>query len=599
MMSVLRHRGPDGEGIYRDDHAIFGHVRLSIIDVEGSDQPLCNEDESIWITYNGEIYNFLSLREELLKKGHLFRTRGDAEVIVHLYEDYGEQMVSRLNGMFALAIWDTRKQRLFLARDRMGIKPMYFVQFENAILFASEPKALLQDPAVHVEINAESLWHYLTYRSVPAPATLYKGISKLLPAHYLVFSSYKLQVKEYWDIHLRADTVRSDVADAHCHSLLEETLTKAVTTQMSSDVPVGALLSGGVDSSLIVAIMSKVAATRVNTYTVGFSDCPLSELPYARAVAEQYHTDHHELLLTEETFMEYLEEQTWLEDAPLSEPADIPLHLLARMASRDVKVLMSGEGSDELFGGYPKNVYDRFHPVAGLLPLWIVTPLMDRLSSRYRRLEILLRSLTLQDCSSRWDQWFASFTSAEKDRLIPGACQHTQPSRDYVRKMHLDDSLASMLYCDCKTWLADNLLDRGDRMTMAASVEMRVPYLDNQMVDLAFALPSRVKVRGFQGKWIIKQIAARYLPPELVFRPKVGFRLPLAQWFRGKLKDLCYDRICSNEGFVRELLSNRESRKVLDDHCADRKDNSQKIWTLLALSLWYEAFLQRKVQVTK
>lgn len=597
MMHVMKHRGPDGEGLYVDQNSVLGHVRLSIIDVEGSKQPLSNEDESVWITFNGEIYNYLELRDDLISRDHIFHTNGDTEVLVHLYEEYGERMLQFLQGMFAFAIWDKKKQELLIARDRLGIKPFYYCQQDGNFIFASEPKAILQHPSYDASPDPESIWHYMTYRSVPSPATLFKDIKKLRPGNLLVLNKKGLSEKCFWDIALVAekDKTYSRKIFGEYVDEAESLLLTSVKQRLISDVPLGAFLSGGIDSSLIVAMMHKLTNAPVKTYSVGFKDFPTSELGYARSVAERFNTDHHELILEEECFADNLEKLTWMRDSPLSERSDIPLHLLANMANTKVKVLLSGEGSDELFAGYPKYAYDRFAPVVYFFPKSLVHGVSKILPSKFRRIEIALRSLCERDTVERWSQWFAPFTLEEKNSLFNAPLHAVNPMLQYVKKTNGFCPLDMMLYADCKLWLPENLLERGDRMTMAASVEGRVPFLDHEFVEFAFRQSRQLKVHGFTRKWLIKQVARRYLPDEIVDRRKIGFEVPLAQWFRGKLKGMCYDRICNKDGLAAEILSLKELEKILDDHCSYRKDNFLKIWTLLGLSIWNDLFCKSSV----
>jgi len=592
MTRIQRHRGPDDEGFFVDDHVALGHTRLSIIDVEGSRQPMCNEDESVWVVFNGEIYNFGEIRPNLVSKGHRLRTKGDTEVLVHLYEEYGSQMVDHLQGMFAFAIWDKSKQQLFAARDRMGIKPFYYSQSGGNFIFASEPKAILQHPSCQASPDSEGIWHYLTYRSVPAPSTLFKGIKKLKQGYYLVVSKKGLTEKCYWDIPRTPEKAkaRNENDDSKILEKAEALLLKAVERRLISDVPLGAFLSGGVDSSLIVAMMNKLSNTPVRTYSVGFRNFPTSELPYARSVAELFGTAHHELVLEEDRFADNLEKLTWMRDSPLTERGDVPLYLLAKMASEEVKVLLSGEGSDELFGGYPKYVCDKFAPVVNRLPKPFVYSISKLLPPKLRRVEIALKSLCIKDTAGRWSQWFAPFTPEEKGCLFSLPMRIENPLSQYIKCVDGCSSLDRMLYADCKLWLVENLLERSDRMTMAASVEGRVPFLDHEFVEFAFGLPKRFKIRGLTRKWLVKQIAHKYLPKHIVDRRKIGFDVPLAQWFRGKLRNMCYDRICYTNGLATQILSRRELEKILDDHCSYRKDNFLKIWTLLGLAIWYDLF---------
>ncbi len=602
MMAVMRHRGPDGEGVFSDRSAVLGHVRLSIIDVEGSRQPLANEDGTIQVTFNGEIYNYRELRDMLLAKGHRFRTQGDTETLVHLYEEYGPEMLQHLQGMFAFGIWDGRARRLFLARDRMGIKPLYYRQQGDDFVFASEIKAFFQHPEIRPRPSTEGIWNYLTYRSVPAPATLFEGIVKVRPGHYVIVTERGVDCRCYWDIPLRpARDIRAGQVEnpAQIQERVEALLTTSVRRRLISDVPLGAFLSGGVDSSVIVALMSMLTNAPVRTYSVGFRHFPSSELPYARIVADKYRTDHHELVLEESCFADHLDKLTWLRDSPLSEPADVPLYLLSKMARRDVKVLLSGEGSDELFGGYPKYAYDRFAPAFGRFPKGLIRLLGAALPGRLRRVEVALRSLCESDPAERWAQWFSPFTPREKAALMQLNTAWPNPTRQYVERANGVRPLDAMLYTDCKLWLPDNLLDRGDRMTMGASVEGRVPFLDHELVEYAFSLPADAKVRGSARKYVIKQIALKYLPETIIHRAKIGFRLPLTQWFRGQLRDMCYDRICATSGLPAQCLNKTQLQRLLDDHTSGRKDNWLQIWTLLGLSIWSDLFCNRSLSEIK
>jgi len=600
MIDVLHHRGPDDKGLFGDRHVALGHVRLSIIDVEGSKQPLSNEDGTIWVVFNGEIYNFMDLRRELVSKGHIFRTKGDTEVLVHLYEEYGDEMVQHLQGMFAFAIWDKKQQELFIARDRLGIKPFYYCQAQDNFLFASEPKSILQHPSYEARPDPEGIWHYLTYRSVPAPGTLFKGIKKLKPGYFLVVSKSGSAEKRYWDIPLSPEKAKlnheNDISATVDQA--ESLLLKSVKRRLISDVPLGAFLSGGVDSGLIVAMMHRLSNAPVRTYSVGFKNFRNSELPFAKSVAKLFNTSHHELELDEDYFADNLEKLTWMRDSPLSERADIPLHLLAKMARRDVKVLLSGEGSDELFGGYPKYTYDGFAPAVYVFSKPVAHFAGKLLPARFRRLEVALRSLCERDTAARWSQWFAPFTQQEKLCLLNLPIRPENPLAQYLKYTGECSNLDRMLYADCKLWLPENLLERGDRMTMAASVEGRVPFLDHDFVEFAFGLSKRLKIRRFTRKWLIKEVARKYLPSHIVDRRKIGFDVPLARWFRGKLKDMCYDRICRRNGLATQILSRRELEKILDEHCSYRKDNYLKIWTLLGLAIWNDLFCSNSQKST-
>jgi asparagine synthase (glutamine-hydrolysing) len=504
--------------------------------------------------------------------------------------------------MFAFAIWDKKNRQLFLARDRLGIKPLYYSRQGDDFVFASEIKAFLLHPQITARPSMEGVWNYLTYRSVPSPATLLEDIIKVRPGHCLTLSEKGLRSWSYWDIPLKShEAIRQDPRSlGQMQEEVESRLMDSVRRRLISDVPLGVFLSGGLDSSLLAALMSILTNAPVRTYSVGFRDFPASELTFAAQVARQYQTDHHELVLEEDCFAEHLEKLTWIRDSPLSEPADVPLYLLSKMARRDVKVLLSGEGSDELFGGYPKYAYDRFSPMVGLVPQELNRFVISRLPGRLRQVEVAMRSLCERDRAQRWAQWFSPFTAQEKAVLMPAHGLWPNPTQEYVgRAGSRVHALDAMLYADCKLWLPDNLLDRGDRMTMGASVEGRVPFLDHQLVECAFSLPAHLKVRGFVRKYVVKQIARKYLPTGIVDRPKVGFRLPLTQWFRGRLRDLCYDKICADSGFAAQVLNRTELRRLLDDHCAGRKDNWLQIWTLLGLSIWGDLFCHQSIGATR
>lgn len=588
MNDSIAHRGPDGRGSYLspDRTCGFGHVRLSIIDVAGSKQPLCNEDQTVWITFNGEIYNYQPLRKKLLDYGHQFKTNGDTEVLVHMYEQYGREMLKHLNGMFAFAIWDTKKRSLFIARDRMGIKPLNYFHNSDKFIFSSEQKAILKNPDVDVQPSQEGIFHYLTYRSAPAPFTLFKGIKKLLPGHYLYLTENNLEIKKYWEIPLNKPQQKIKYADAIMET--ERILTTSIKRRMISDVPLGAFLSGGVDSSLIVALMSKMIDQPVKTFSVGFENFASNEAPYAKIVADQYKTDHHELILKEEKFLDHLEQLTSIRDAPLSEPADIPLHLLSKMAREKVKVLLSGEGSDELFAGYPKFRFDGKSGCVNWLPKPIKNAIINLIPSKYRKIEVALKSMFESDYADRWPLWFSPFSVDEKLKLMGSDNDFENPTRNHIQQFNLEPSLSSFLFCDCKIWLPDNLLDRGDRMTMAAGIEGRVPFLDHDLVEYAFTLPDGCKINGSHQKYMIKQIALKYLPDKIVNRRKAGFVMPLAMWFRGKLRDYCYDTICCDDYIPTQMISKQYRTEILDKHCSGKKDYYLQIWTLLGLALWYK-----------
>lgn len=594
MLNTILHRGPDGQGITAMGGMAFGHVRLSIIDLEGSPQPLTNEDGTIWVTFNGEIYNYKELREKLIQKGHQFKTNGDTETLVHLYEEYGEGMLQYLQGMFAFAIWDDNKKTTFIARDRLGIKPLYYFYDDERFVFASECKAILTSGKLKQQLNMVGLNDYLTFRSTPAPHTLFEGVFKLPPGYYITIKNNKVEEHQYWDIPLQSTSSINFSVD-EVTSNIEDLLKLSIKRRMISDVPVGCFLSGGIDSSLIVAMMSEQSKFPVKTYSVGFNNFESSETGFAKIVAEHCKTDHHELILEEDCFADHLESLTWIRDAPLSEPADVPLYLLSKMASNDVKVILSGEGSDELFGGYPKYAFDKYSQITKYLPPNLLRKTADLLPANFRRHSVALQALSHHDDSMRWANWFAPFSILEKQMLLKDGLAWNNPYQKYSRIESGASSLSRMLYSDCKIWLPDNLLDRGDRMTMAASIEGRVPFLDYELVEYAFSISDKFKISGRERKKIIKDIARKYLPSNIIDRPKIGFAVPLDSWFKGKLKDMSYDIIFQKNGIIDLYFNKNVVRTILDDHINNRKNNAIKIWTLLGISIWYNRFFNHKV----
>lgn len=594
MLNTILHRGPDGQDITTLGGMAFGHVRLSIIDLEGSPQPLSNEDGTIWVTFNGEIYNYKELRDKLIQKGHRFKTNGDTETLVHLYEEYGEGMLQYLQGMFAFAIWDDNKKTAFIARDRLGIKPLYYYYDSANFVFASECKAILKSGKVDKQLNMVGLSDYLTFRSTPAPNTLFEGISKLLPGHYITIKNNMVENHRYWDIPIQ-NTSNNHSSVEEIESNIEDLLKLSIKRRMISDVPVGCFLSGGIDSSLIVALMSEQSQFPVKTYSVGFNNFESSETGFARTVADHCNTEHHELILEEDCFAEHLESLTWVRDAPLSEPADVPLYLLSKMANKDVKVILSGEGSDELFGGYPKYAYDKLSQLTNFIPSSLLRNTADLLPAKYRRHAIALRSLSYKEDAMRWANWFSPFSLEEKAILLNDNSIWNNPYQNYSKKESGASSLSRMLYGDCKIWLPDNLLDRGDRMTMAASIEGRVPFLDHELVEYAFSIADKYKINGRDRKIIIKDIARKYLPNEIIDRPKIGFAVPLDSWFKGKLKDMSYDIILQKNGIVDLYFNKIFVKNILDDHVKNRKNNAIKIWTLLGISIWYNRFFNQNI----
>jgi asparagine synthase (glutamine-hydrolysing) len=592
MLRALVHRGPDGDGMLRRGPVVLGHRRLSIIDVSGSPQPMTSSSGRLHVSFNGEIFNYRELRAELAASGYAFRTQGDTEVLLALFERHGAAGVERLRGQFAYAVYDEQQRDLWLFRDRLGVLPLYYEARPEGLMFASEIKALLAARGTS-EVDEDSVREYLAYRSVPPPNTLFRGIRKLAAGHLLrCRAGGQLEVRRYWEIPRTPELL--ELSDDAARERVGGALEGAVAAALVADVPVGAYLSGGVDSSLVVALMRKLrGAAPIETFAAGFDDPRYDELPFARRVAAEFGTRHHEVSVGARDFEELWPTLTWHRDGPISEPSDVAVYRLAATARQHVKVLLSGEGSDELFAGYPKYAAARAAGMAAALPAPLRGPTLRSLERalplRAARARIALRAMSAPDEATRFQSWFAPFTDYERREMFPG------PERETFREIWSraeGDLLRRMLYVDCHTWLSDNLLERGDRMAMAASVESRPPFLDHELVELAFRLPSSLKLRGGSGKWIVKEVARRHLPTEIVDRPKLGFRVPLDAWFRGHLRELSHDLLLGPRSFVGGLMRRSAVEQLLRDHGRGRRSEEARIWTLLGLEIWHDVFFR-------
>jgi asparagine synthase (glutamine-hydrolysing) len=586
-LGTLRHRGPDGEGVEQQDRTTLGHTRLSIIDLAGSPQPMRSVNGPVSITFNGEIFNYRALREALGRRGVSFHTQGDTEVLLETLRLDGVAGLGSINGQFAFAYHDHTSGDLVLARDRLGILPLYYTEGPGYIAFASEVKALL--PFVDdVALDEATLEDYLIFRSAPAPQTLFRGVHKLEPGTCMVVTrDNRRRIEHYW--RLPVDAVTEDVSVAHAVDLVAAELARAVELRLVADVPVGAYLSGGLDSSLCTALMKRArGGGSVETFAAGFGDPRFDELPYARVVAEALGTHHHEVVVTPGDFEALWSELTWHRDGPISEPADIAIYRIARYARSTVKVLLSGEGSDELFAGYPKHMIDRALRGSALVPTFLRVPLaraVERvLPLDASRPRIAARALAARSTAERIQTWFAPFTWYERSALRPG---YGAPRALDTWGRARGDHLRRMLYVDCHTWLADNLLERGDRMSMAASIENRPPFLDHHLVELAFRLDSGLKTKGRSGKWIVKEVARRFLPDSIVNRRKVGFRVPLDEWFRGELRDFTVDLLTSPSSFVGNYFDRKVVSRMLEDHLSRRRNEELRLWTLVGLEVFH------------
>ncbi len=587
---AMAHRGPDDEGIYLDGAVGLGNRRLSIIDLAGGHQPLANEDETVWITFNGEIYNYRELRAELESRGHRFRTSTDTEAVVHLYEDHGAAAVEHLRGMFAFALWDRRQRRLLLARDRIGIKPLFYRLEPGRIVFASEVRALRELVAGPLEIDPQAIYDFIGFRYIPAPGSFYRGIQKLLPAHVLIADANGARTERYWTIPPEDGDARSPAEYAE---EVAGMLRESVRLRLVADVPLGAFLSGGVDSSAIVALMADLGARPLRTFSVGFEETEANELPYAARIARRYATEHTAILIRPRDLADQLERLVAFRNEPLAEPTDVALYLMSKRAAQDVKVVLAGEGGDELFAGYPKYAADRLAGLVSALPQEATRALIRWLPYRQRRVKVALEALSITDAAERSATWFASFTREERERLFApdflAQVDTGHPARvfaQYLSEARDRSPLKRMLYADLKVWLPDNLLLRGDLMTMAASIEERLPFLDHRLVELAARIPGRWLARGFRTKWLLKRALQPYLPAGTLGRRKAGFALPVGVWFRKTLQSMVADLTLSPQARSRQYFSPTTVETLVREHFNGVRDRQKQLWALVNFELW-------------
>ena len=587
---AMAHRGPDDEGFHLDGPVGLGNRRLSIIDLPGGHQPIANEDESVWITFNGEIYNYRDLRPDLLARGHKFRTHSDTETILHLYEEHDLNCLEHLRGMFAFAIWDSRKRRLLLARDRLGVKPLFFWADSGHMAFASELRTLRELLPCPPEIDPQSIYDFFGFRYIPAPRTFYQGVEKLLPGHFLVADSTGVRIQAYWDIPPEVETNQSS---AEIAAEIVELLRESVRLRLIADVPLGVFLSGGTDSSAVVAFMAELGAHPLRTYSVGFGESEYSELPFARAVARRYATEHQELVVTPQQLSDELPRLVAFRDEPIAEPSDVALYLLSRLAAQSVKVVLAGEGGDELFAGYPKYAADPLAGMVSALPHKFTRALIRCLPYRQHRVKTALEALSIGDEAERSVTWFASFSREERENLFaPEFLAQVDPSHparvfeSYLEKVRDRSPLKRMLYADLKVWLPDNLLLRGDQMTMAASIEERGPFLDQNLVEMAARIPTRLLLRGFRTKALLKDALRPYVPPDVLSRRKVGFRVPVGEWFRRPLRTLVADLLLSPHTRTRDYFNTLSVERFVREHFDGIRDRQKQLWALVNFEMW-------------
>ncbi len=599
MNETLRHRGPDDEGIYVGHGIGLGHRRLSIIDLAGGHQPMPNEDGTIWVLLNGEIYNYPELRQELLTRGHVFATRSDTEAIVHLYEECGEGCFARLRGMFAIALWDAREHKLLLARDRVGKKPLFYSADANRIIFGSELKALLAAGNVSLTIDPQALCDYFSFGYVPAPKTIYRAVRKVLPGHYLVASARSLREVEYWDISFNKIETRTE--EEWCEALRHQ-LCEATRVRLMSDVPLGAFLSGGVDSSSVVAMMSHIMKRPVTTCSIGFEEREYDETAFAREVARQFGTDHHEHVVRCNA-LDIVDKLVWHYDEPFADSSAIPTYYVSGVARQYVTVALGGDGGDENLAGYRRYVFDYWeNQLRRFTPSWIRRSVFGPLGRWYPGLawapQIFRAKATLQSLScSPLEGYYHSVSGLrpnEKPRLFTadfckalGDYDSLDVLQGYYDRAGTDDLLSRIQYVDIKTYLPDDILTKVDRASMAVSLEVRAPMLDHHFMEAAASIPSSLKLRRRTGKYIFKKAMSPFLPPEILYRKKQGFAIPLDRWFRGELRDLAYETIFSSPDGV---LDHAFLRRIWQQHQKGTHNRAAILWSVLIFCKWQQRF---------
>jgi asparagine synthase (glutamine-hydrolysing) len=609
MNAQIVHRGPDDDGFFVEGNVGLAMRRLSIIDVKTGHQPLANEDERIWIVYNGETYNHQQLRVDLEAKGHRYRTRSDTETIVHLYEEYGRDCVKQLRGMFAFAIWDRRDRKLFVARDRLGIKPLYYFFDGKKFLFGSEIKTILAYPGVRAEFNPATIAEYLAFGYISGEVTMFRGIKKLLPGHTLELNERgELTIQSYWDMPFGGETP-SRSRDYYVKTY-RELLEECVTSHLMSDVPLGVFLSGGLDSSAVAALTTKIRKEPIETFAVGYGEDAFSELPFARQVAEHIGSKHHEVRLGREEFFDNLPRLIWHEDEPIVWPSSVSLYSVARLARERVTVVLTGEGSDESLAGYTRYAWTLMNSrMDGLYRSMTPTFLRDLIrkgigagplgATLHRKLE---HTFLVRDGASwpsfYFDNFYSAFSAAEEVELLTDAAR-AAANDVYAGCMSYwehssGDLLHRLLYTDIKTYLVE-LLMKQDQMSMAASIESRVPFLDHVLVEFTASIPAEYSIKGLAGKYILKEAVEDLLPRSIVYRKKMGFPTPWAYWLAGPQLDDLEHMLLEPRTLERNLFKPEAIKRLFSEHRAHQRDHGNRIWRLLNLETWMRVFIDGEI----
>ena len=604
MNQCLRHRGPDDEGIHLEANAGLGHRRLSIIDIATGSQPIGNEDGSCWIVFNGEIYNHHELRAELESRGHRFKTHSDTEAILHLYEEEGERCAERLRGMFAFAIWDARRQQLLLARDRVGKKPLYYLAAEGMIAFASEMKSLLVEPEARRDVDLEALWDYLTLQYVPPPATIFKSIRKVPPAHTLTWRQGELTLRRYWRLDYEP---KLEIGEGEAIERIRAELDEAVRVRLESEVPLGCLLSGGVDSSAVVAMMRRHVSGPLRTFSIGFEEKTHDELQYARIVAEKFSTIHEEFVVRPDA-IETLPLIAWHADEPFGDSSALPTWHVSAITRRQVTGALNGDGGDESFAGYPRYrgvaLINRYARLPTALRRHLMGPAAGALADLFPRAAVFeklesLNRMTLLDPAHAYAEYLTIIREAQKRKLAgeflrPLADRDsTWPILEAWHRPGIRADLDRKLASDVESYLSGDLLVKMDRMAMAHGLETRSPLLDHRLMELAARLPAGLKMKDGQLKYLLKKAMEPELPKEILYRPRQGFGVPLGAWFRGPLAEVLRETLLGDRARARGFFNVEYVGKLIEDHNARRQNHEHRLWMLLVFETWCRTFLDR------
>ncbi len=604
MLWAIRHRGPDDQGSLTEQNIFLGMRRLSIIDLDGGHQPMSNEDGSIWIVFNGEIYNYKDLRATLSAKGHVFRTQSDTETIIHAYEEWGIDGFARLNGMYGFALWDRKRKELVLARDPFGVKPLYYFEQHDRFVFGSEIKAILVDPDVPRSVDSAALDQFLTFSFVPSPRTLFEGIKKVPPGYALCVTPEGSRKVRFY----RPKITTPTMSGPEWLEALQDGIEKAIVRQMVADVPVGVMLSGGIDSATVAMLARIHSGQPIHSFTVGFSgDFKKNELAQGRRSAELIGTTHHEVIISANDFMEFLPKAIWYLDEPIASPASLPTYWVSKLAREYVKVVLTGQGADEPFAGYARHLgayYGRWFRMAPeFVRKRFISPFINRLP-RTERFKRAVRTLDISDPVTRLTQIYHIFESELKQRLYRSELLDEIDTNfePIVREWwedakHLSE-LNQMAYVDARFSLADNLLLYGDKMAMAASLEARVPFLDLDLMLLVEGMPAKYKIRGLTQKYLLKKAVAKWLPPEIIQRKKIGFETPVDQWFGGELRSYLSDLLLRHGSGCSLFFNLKELERMITDHTNKHRDYQRHLFSLITFELWYQTFIVNPIPTT-